>query len=49
MTGTRDKDDKLTLMLASPAHGIETRLSEKVEKARILIFCFLCLLSCLLL
>jgi hypothetical protein len=41
---TGDKDDKLTLMLAPPAYGIETSVSEGVEKTRILVLGLLGLL-----
>jgi hypothetical protein len=49
VAGTGEKDDKLALMLAPPAYGIETGVSEGVEKTRILVFGLLCLLSSLLL
>jgi hypothetical protein len=45
VAGTGDKDDKLALMLAPPAHGIETGVAEGVEKTRILVFGLLGLLS----
>jgi len=45
VAGTGHKDDKLTLMLAPPAYGIETGVSEGVEKTRILVFGLLGLLS----
>jgi hypothetical protein len=49
VTRTRDEDNKLPLVLSSPAHSIETGIAEGFEKTRILIFCFLCLLPGLLL
>jgi len=47
-TGTREEDDELALMLASPAYGVETGPSECFEKTGILILCFLGLLLGLL-
>jgi hypothetical protein len=48
VAGAGDEDDKLALMLASPAYGIETGSFEGVEKTRILVFSVLCLLPGLL-
>jgi len=47
-TGTREEDDELALMLASPAYSVETGPSEGVEKTGILILCLLGLLPGLL-
>ena len=47
--GARDENDELTLSLASPAHGMETGVTKGKEETSILIFCLLCVESCLLL
>ena len=49
VTRARDKEDQLTLMLAPPAHGIETGLAERGEKTSVLVFSVLCILPGLLL
>jgi len=49
MVGARDEENELTLTLTSPAHSMETGVTKGVEQTRILIFCVLCVDSCLLL
>ena len=41
VTGTRDEEDQLTLVLASPAHGMETGVAKGVEETGILVLCVL--------
>ena len=45
MTRTGDKEDQLTLMLASPAYRIKTGVAKGVEETGILVFGVLSIFS----
>ena len=41
VTRAGDEEDQLTLVLALPAHGIETSIAERGEKTSVLVFSIL--------